>query len=90
MSVTPRTVASGGMPPELRDVPMSWPVSASTDLHRDGWVVALRAAQVRRPGHPDEEPFRRIVMEHPGAAVVLAVSLVLVASRNKCYGKGTT
>jgi 8-oxo-dGTP pyrophosphatase MutT (NUDIX family) len=61
------------MPPELRDEPMTWPVSTSQDLHRDGWVVALRADQVRRPGHPEEEPFRRIVLEHPGAAVVLAV-----------------
>ncbi len=46
---------------------------ATADLHRDGWVVALRADQVQRPGHPDEEPFRRLVVEHPGAAVVLAV-----------------
>jgi ADP-ribose pyrophosphatase len=61
------------MPPELRDVPESWPVESSTDLHRDGWVVALRADAVRRPGHPDDDPFRRIVMEHPGAAIVLAV-----------------
>lgn len=61
------------MNPELRDEPMTWPVSESQDLHRDGWVVALRADRVRRPGHPEEEPFRRIVLEHPGAAVVLAV-----------------
>lgn len=61
------------MPPELRDVPESWPVETREDLHRDGWVVALRADAVRRPGHPEEEPFRRIVMEHPGAAIVLAV-----------------
>jgi 8-oxo-dGDP phosphatase len=61
------------MPPELRDVPESWPVEHREDLHRDGWVVALRADRVRRPGHPDDEPFRRIVMEHPGAAIVLAV-----------------
>lgn len=61
------------MHPELRDEPMTWPVSESQDLHRDGWVVALRADQVSRPGHPEEAPFRRIVLEHPGAAVVLAV-----------------
>lgn len=61
------------MPPELRDEPQSWPVESTQDLHRDGWVVALRADAVRRPGHPEEEPFRRIVMEHPGAAIVLAV-----------------
>lgn len=51
----------------------SWPVESSTDLHRDHWVVALRADLVRRPGHPEEEPFRRLVVEHPGAAIILAL-----------------
>ncbi|MEU6137968.1 NUDIX hydrolase [Nocardioides sp. NPDC047086] len=55
------------------DVPESWPVASSEDLHRDGWVVALRADRINRPGHEDEEPFRRLVLEHPGAAVVLAL-----------------
>lgn len=59
--------------PDLADRPGAWPVAASRDLHRDGWVVALREDRLRRPGHPDEEPFRRIVVEHPGAAVVLAI-----------------
>ena len=59
--------------PPLRDEPTTWPVAESADLHRDGWVVALREHRIRRPGHPDEEPFRRVVLEHPGAAVVLAV-----------------
>ncbi len=58
---------------EIGDRPESWPVVSSTDVHRDGWVVALRADAVRRPGHPDEEPFRRLVVEHPGAAIVLAL-----------------
>jgi len=57
----------------LRDVPEAWPVTSSTDLHRDDWVVAFRSDQVSRPGAPDEAPFRRLVLEHPGAAVVLAV-----------------
>ncbi len=57
---------------EVADVPFAWPVLSSRDLHRDGWVVALREDIVARPGHP-EETFRRLVMEHPGAAVVLAV-----------------
>jgi ADP-ribose pyrophosphatase len=48
-------------------------VDSSVDLHRDGWVVALRADAVRSPVDPGGEPFRRIVLEHPGAAVVLAV-----------------
>lgn len=57
----------------LRDVPEQWPVDASTDLHRDDWVVAFRSDQVKRPGAPEEGSFRRLVVEHPGAAVVLAI-----------------
>ncbi|WP_278255953.1 AsnC family transcriptional regulator [Nocardioides convexus] len=57
----------------VRDVPESWPVESSADLHRDAWVLALRSDQVRRPGDHDEESFRRLVVEHPGAAVVLAL-----------------
>ncbi|GAA2013309.1 ADP-ribose diphosphatase [Nocardioides kribbensis] len=67
-------VADGaGEQPALRDEPASWPVRSSGDLHRDGWVVALREDRIQRPGHPEEEPFRRVVLEHPGAAVILAV-----------------
>ncbi|NYI47198.1 ADP-ribose pyrophosphatase [Nocardioides aromaticivorans] len=58
---------------DVRDVPESWPVESSADLHRDGWVLALRSDRVRRPGDHDEAAFRRLVVEHPGAAVVLAV-----------------
>jgi ADP-ribose pyrophosphatase len=60
-------------PRPLADVPESWPVVGSEDLHRDDWVVALRSDRVVSPGDPEGEPFRRLVMEHPGAAVVLAV-----------------
>ena len=42
------------------------------DLHRDDWVVALREDVVQRPDHPDET-FARLVVEHPGAVIVLAV-----------------
>jgi 8-oxo-dGTP pyrophosphatase MutT (NUDIX family) len=62
---------------ELEDLDESWTVVRSEDLHRDGWVVALRADWITppatAPSHPDGEPFRRLVLEHPGAAVVLAV-----------------
>ena len=58
--------------PGLRDELLHWPVTESRDLHRDDWVVALREDQVHRPGHP-EEPFPRLVVEHPGAVIVLAV-----------------
>jgi 8-oxo-dGDP phosphatase len=61
------------MPPEIGDSAESWPVESSADLHRDDWVVALRADRIRHPDSPDEEPFRRLVLEHPGAVVVLAI-----------------
>lgn len=60
-------------PVPLADEPEEWPVDSSSDLHRDHWVVALRADRIRRPGHGDEEPFRRLVLEHPGAVVILAL-----------------
>jgi 8-oxo-dGTP pyrophosphatase MutT (NUDIX family) len=60
-------------PAMLADRPEQWPVIKSTDLHRDDWVVALRSDLIRRPGHPEEEPFERLVLEHPGAVIVLAV-----------------
>lgn len=59
-------------PSEIADVPHAWPVVGTRDLHRDAWVVALREDLVQRPGHP-EETFARLVVEHPGAVVVLAV-----------------
>lgn len=45
----------------------------STDLFRDDWVMALRADRIRRPHHGDDEAFRRLVLEHPGSAVVVAL-----------------
>jgi ADP-ribose pyrophosphatase len=57
----------------LADVPERWPVVGSEELYDGPWVVRLREDQVRRPGHDGEEPFKRVVLEHPGAAVVLAV-----------------
>ncbi|MFS3130327.1 NUDIX domain-containing protein [Nocardioides sp. Bht2] len=57
----------------LRDVPESWPVESRTDLHRDDWVVAFRSDQIRSPHEPDAGSFRRLVVEHPGAAVAVAV-----------------
>lgn len=59
--------------PAIADVAEQWPVVSSSYLHRDAWVVSLRADEIRRPDHPRDEPFRRLVLEHPGAAVVLAV-----------------
>ncbi|GAA1913309.1 NUDIX hydrolase [Nocardioides lentus] len=55
----------------LADREGSWEVVGTRDLHRDDWIVALREDVVRRPGHDDTH--RRLVVEHPGAVVVLAV-----------------
>lgn len=56
---------------ELRDVDERWPVVDTEDLHRDGWVMSLRRDTIRAP-HSDKT-FARLVLEHPGAAVVLAM-----------------
>jgi len=55
----------------LGDTAESWPVTSRADLHRDDWVVALRADTVTMPHGGDA--FRRLVLEHPGAAMVMAV-----------------
>jgi 8-oxo-dGTP pyrophosphatase MutT (NUDIX family) len=62
---------------DLADTPGAWPVVGSTDLYRDAWVVALRRDLIHPPGQdqaPDSgQPFGRLVVEHPGAAMVLAL-----------------
>jgi 8-oxo-dGTP pyrophosphatase MutT (NUDIX family) len=58
--------------PPLIDRPEQWPVTSSEDLHRDDWVVALRADRVVAPDGTGE-PHRRLVLEHPGAVIVLAL-----------------
>jgi 8-oxo-dGDP phosphatase len=55
----------------LADVAESWPVTATEDLYRDDWVVALRRDELHAPGR--EARFSRLVLEHPGAVIVLAV-----------------
>jgi ADP-ribose pyrophosphatase len=61
----------GEPPGELRDVPESWPVVASEDVYRADWVMALRLDELRPPG--SGASFERLVLEHPGAVIVLAV-----------------
>lgn len=56
----------------LADEPLSWPVSSSVDIHRDHWVVSVRKDTISRPGHP-EDRFGRLVVDDPGAVVVLAI-----------------
>lgn len=56
------------------DAAEEWPVVASEDLYRGGWIVALRKDTVSAPGRAGSSgTFDRWVVEHPGAVVVLAV-----------------
>lgn len=56
---------------ELKDRPESWPVTHTEDYYRSDWVVAFRGDDVHAPG--DDTTFPRLVLEHPGAVIVLAV-----------------
>ena len=58
---------------QLADRPEEWPVTESKELYRGNWVVALRSDRIRHPDDPDGETFERIILEHPGAVVVLAI-----------------
>jgi len=57
------------------DTSGGWPVTASVDLYRDGWIVALRQDTIHAPEGVggDRGTFDRWVLEHPGAVIVLAV-----------------
>jgi ADP-ribose pyrophosphatase len=55
----------------LADEVVSWPVVASEEVFDSGWVLTLRRDVITRPGH--DEKFARIVVQDPGAVVVLAV-----------------
>lgn len=57
---------------QLADRPGSWPVVASEQVWQGSWIVALREDRVHRPDHVDDA-HTRVVLEHPGAVVVLAV-----------------
>jgi 8-oxo-dGTP pyrophosphatase MutT (NUDIX family) len=58
--------------PPWTDEPEHWPVHASEDIWRGSAPFAVRRDEISRPGHPDDV-FARVVVEHPGAVVVLAV-----------------
>jgi 8-oxo-dGDP phosphatase len=61
------------VPRVLADQPdNSWPVVETEDLHRGDWVIALRCDRIRSP-NGSEKSFPRMVVEHPGAVVVLAL-----------------
>lgn len=59
-------------PPGLADTAEEWPVLGSEDLYRGAAPFAVRSDLLHHPDVPDDE-FRRVVVEHPGAAVVLAL-----------------
>ena len=63
-------MAEHARPPEDREE--RWPVHDTEDLFRDAWVMSLRRDVLSHPGRP-EERFARLVLEHPGAVLVLAV-----------------
>ena len=56
----------------LSDRAASWPVTASEQVYAGRWIVNVREDVVESPNNPGEG-FSRIVVEHPGAVVVLAV-----------------
>ena len=60
---------------DLRDVPESWPIVGTEDFYRTDWVMAFRLDELHRPGDDpgDGTVFPRLVLEHPGAVIVLAV-----------------
>jgi ADP-ribose pyrophosphatase len=57
---------------ELSDSPESWPVHATEEIWRGSAPFSVRRDQISAPNLP-EETFGRLVLEHPGAVVVLAV-----------------
>lgn len=64
---------SDDAPPQLSDVPEAWPVVASEDLYRGSAPFAIRSDRLHHPDGSPDEAFSRIVVEHPGAVVVLAM-----------------
>jgi ADP-ribose pyrophosphatase len=56
---------------QLEDQPESWPVIESEDISRGEAPFAVRRDVVQGP--VSAQPFSRLVVEHPGAVVVLAV-----------------
>ncbi len=55
-----------------RDVPETWPVHEVEQIWDGPAPFSVRRDVISRPGHPDVR-FGRLVVDHPGAAVVLAV-----------------
>jgi 8-oxo-dGTP pyrophosphatase MutT (NUDIX family) len=56
----------------VKDVPESWPVLEVEDVWSGPAPFSVRRDIISAPAHP-EVTFGRLVIEHPGAAIVLAV-----------------
>jgi ADP-ribose pyrophosphatase len=72
--------------PPVSDVPESWPVHEVEQIWRGAAPFSVRRDTISAPGHPDVR-FGRLVLEHPGAVVILAVddqerALVLLQYRH--------
>jgi ADP-ribose pyrophosphatase len=57
---------------QVSDRPESWPVHGVEEVWRGGAPFAVRLDTLSAPGRP-EETFSRLVIEHPGAVIVLAL-----------------
>lgn len=56
---------------QLADETQRWPVHGSRDIWRGRAPFAVRQDTISLPDHPEQ--FDRVVVEHPGAVVVLAL-----------------
>jgi len=56
----------------VKDVPESWPVHQVEDVWSGPAPFSVRRDVISAPDHP-EVTFGRLVVEHPGAAIILAV-----------------
>ncbi len=56
----------------LRDDPQAWPVHEVEHIWKGEAPFSVRRDLISAPGRP-EERFGRLVLEHPGAVVILAV-----------------
>lgn len=56
----------------MRDVPESWPVHEVEDVWNGPAPFSVRRDIISAPAHP-EVTFGRLVIDHPGAVIVLAV-----------------
>lgn len=55
-----------------RDEPQAWPVHDSEDVWSGPAPFSVRRDVISAPGRPDER-FSRLVLQHPGAVVILAL-----------------